>query len=72
MADSANFSRRRTGGDSSKASDALLSILLAVDAPPERRKQFTEFVASLGGDLKGQRLVSALCLVTAMPEYQLC
>ena len=62
----------RTGGDSSKASDALLSILLAVDAPPERRKQFTEFVASLGGDLKGQRLVSALCLVTAMPEYQLC
>lgn len=63
---------KRTGSDASKESDALLDLVLAVDASPARRAQFTAFTSTLGGTLKGQRLVSALCLATALPEYQLC
>lgn len=62
----------RTGGDAAKESDALMDIILAIDAAPTRRDQFRAYVQSLGGPLKGDRLVNALCLVTAMPEYQLC
>ena len=63
---------KRMSASKASASDALLDLVLAVSAPPERRKQFKSFTDGLGGDLRGERLVSALCLVTAMPEYQLC
>ncbi len=63
---------KRTGGNTEKESDALMDIILAVDATPTRRAQFRKYVDTLGGSLKGERLVAALCLVTAMPEYQLC
>ena len=62
----------RTNGDASKEADALMDIVLAIDASTERRAQFKKYVQTLNGPLKGERLVAALCLVTAMPEYQLC
>jgi uncharacterized protein (DUF1800 family) len=62
----------RTSGDASKEADALMDIVLAIDASTERREQFKKYVQTLNGPLKGERLVAALCLVTAMPEYQLC
>ena len=62
----------RTSGDASKEADALMDIVLAIDASTERRVQFKKYVQTLNGPLKGERLVAALCLVTAMPEYQLC
>ncbi len=63
---------RATGGDASKEPDALLDLVLALDASAERRAQFRAFTTGLGGPLTGSRLVAALCLVTALPEYQLC
>jgi len=62
----------RTNGDASKEADALMDIVLAINASTERRAQFKKYVQTLNGPLKGERLVAALCLVTAMPEYQLC
>jgi len=62
----------RTNGDASKEADALMDIVLAINASTERREQFKKYVQTLNGPLKGERLVAALCLVTAMPEYQLC
>ena len=62
----------RTNGDASKEADALMDIVLAIDASTVRREQFKKYVQTLNGPLKGERLVAALCLVTAMPEYQLC
>lgn len=75
----------RTGGDSAKDPDALLDLILAVDATPTRRAQFRAFTNSITGSktggpqplnrpqpLRGPQLVQALCLVTSMPEYQLC
>ena len=62
----------RTNGDVSKESDALLDLVLALDATEVRRTQFRNSVKTLGGPLTQARLVAALCLVTAMPEYQLC
>ncbi len=61
-----------TGGDASKESDALLNLVLCADASDARRGQFRAYVTGLKGPLVGARLVAALCLVTAMPEYQLC
>jgi len=61
-----------TAGDASRDADALLDLVLACDATPERRKQFRSAMEALGGPLEGRRLVRALCLVTALPEYQLC
>ncbi len=58
--------------DASKESDALMDIILAVDATPSRREQIRKYTSTLNGPLKGERLVAALCLVTAIPEYQLC
>ena len=62
----------RTAGDSAKEADALLDLILAIDACEARRTQFRQYVKTLGGPLTQARLVAALCLVTAMPEYQLC
>ncbi len=62
----------RTAGDASKEADALLDLVLAVDAIELRRAQFRAYVKTLNGPLTSSRLVAALCLVTAMPEYQLC
>jgi hypothetical protein len=61
-----------TAGDASRDADALLDLVLACDATPARRAQFRSAVEALGGPLEGRRLVRALCLVTALPEYQLC
>ena len=63
---------RRAAATKSSESDALLDVVLATNASPDRRAQFKSFTQTLGGDLTGDRLVSALCLLTAVPEFQLC
>ncbi len=63
---------RGTEGDASKEADALLDLVLCAPATAARRAQFQTYVTGLKGPLTGARLVSALCLITAMPEYQLC
>jgi len=60
------------GGDNDAAADAALELALSVDPLPARREQFRAFARSLGGPLAGERLVRALCMATALPEYQLC
>lgn len=62
----------RTAVSGTTEGDALLSLLLSVAPLPTRRQQFNDFVASLGGPLRNERLINALCLTTALPEYQLC
>jgi uncharacterized protein (DUF1800 family) len=54
------------------AADAALELCLAVEPVAARREQFRAFARSLGGPLTGDRLVRALCVATALPEYQLC
>ena len=63
--------RARDGGTDS-AADAVLELGLSVDPIPARREQFRAFARSLGGPLTGERLIRALCVVSALPEYQIC
>ena len=63
---------RSSDGDADAAADAALELTLSVDPLPARREQFRSFARSLGGPLAGERLVRALCMATALPEYQLC
>jgi hypothetical protein len=63
---------RTSGEDTDAAADAVLELCLSVDPLPARRAQFRAFARSLGGPLAGERLVRALCMATALPEYQLC
>jgi uncharacterized protein (DUF1800 family) len=63
---------RARDGDADAAADATLELCLSVDPLPARREQFRAFARSLGGPLAGERLVRALCMATALPEYQLC
>ena len=43
-------------------------------APPHdsRVDALVDYVNANGGKLNNQTLVKVLCLITAMPEYQLC
>jgi uncharacterized protein (DUF1800 family) len=63
--------RARAGG-AEAAADAALELCLSVEPVAARREQFRAFARSLGGPLAGERLVRALCMATALPEYQLC
>ena len=63
---------RAREGSTDAAADAALELCLSVDPVPARREQFREFARSLGGPLEGERLIRALCMATALPEYQLC
>ena len=51
--------------------DRLLSAALAAPPRPERRQAIVEFLHSQSAASEHARLVAALALVTALPEYQL-
>jgi uncharacterized protein (DUF1800 family) len=63
---------RARDGNVDAAAEAALELCLSVDPVPARREQFRTFARSLGGPLAGERLIRALCMATALPEYQLC
>jgi uncharacterized protein (DUF1800 family) len=60
------------GGDVREAVAYLLRINLAGEPHPQRIDSLTEFVESRRGRLNNTMLIALMCLITAMPEYQLC
>ncbi|MEM9884077.1 MAG: hypothetical protein AAF800_14285, partial [Planctomycetota bacterium] len=56
--------------------DALIDHLLGPDTPPARREPARRLLAERSGDenrpVDRDGMIAALCLITAMPEYQLC
>ncbi|MHC4219372.1 MAG: DUF1800 domain-containing protein [Planctomycetota bacterium] len=65
----------RPGRDDADVREAvayLLRINLAAEPPPQRIDALSEFVESRGGRLDNTMLIALMCLITAMPEYQLC
>ena len=49
----------------------LLASLVCVETAPQRRRELAEFFADRGR-IDRDALIGGLCLITAMPEYQLC
>ncbi len=63
--------RRPDGSaDPREAADWLLRINLAVEPPPGRAEALAEFAGAR--KLDNAMVIAMLCLITAMPEYQLC
>jgi uncharacterized protein (DUF1800 family) len=63
------------GGGGAAIHDAaayLLRFNLGKDPHPDRVQQLVEFAGTNGGTLDDQMLIAMLCLITSMPEYQLC
>ena len=58
--------------DAREAVAYLLRINLAAEPQPQRIDSLAEFVESRGGRLDNTMLIALMCLITAMPEYQLC
>ncbi|MCH2144246.1 MAG: DUF1800 domain-containing protein [Phycisphaerales bacterium] len=50
----------------------LCRFLLGSEPHPSRLETLNAFLDRHGGRIDGDRLVGALCLITSMPEYQLC
>ena len=50
----------------------LCRFLLGTTPHPTRIASLTEFTNTHGGRVDGDRLLGVLCLITSMPEYQLC
>jgi uncharacterized protein (DUF1800 family) len=55
-----------------EAAKYLLRFGLGREPHPDRVKNLTEFIRQHGNKLDNDRLVGAMALITAMPEYQLC
>jgi uncharacterized protein (DUF1800 family) len=53
------------------AVDHLLNLLVAAEVQPQRRQQLIDFAKKRGG-VRKETLTDLLCLITAMPEYQVC
>ncbi|MHC4990299.1 MAG: DUF1800 domain-containing protein [Planctomycetota bacterium] len=58
--------------DAREAVAYLLRISLAAEPLPQRVDGLAEFVEARGGRLDNTMLIALMCLITAMPEYQLC
>jgi uncharacterized protein (DUF1800 family) len=65
---------RDSGGgvDPHEAVRALATFALGGEPAPERIAELDEFLGSLGGTVTEDRVKAMLCLIGAMPEYQLC
>ena len=50
----------------------LCRLMLGTTPHPSRIETLARFVEEHGNRLDGDRLVGTLCLITSMPEYQLC
>jgi uncharacterized protein (DUF1800 family) len=57
--------------DAREAVAYLLRINLAAEPQPQRIDSLAQFVESRGGRLDNTMLIALMCLITAMPEYQL-
>ena len=65
--------RDATGAlDPREAVRSLASFALGGTVAPERTAQLDSFLESLGGTVTDDRVKAILCLLGAMPEYQLC
>jgi hypothetical protein len=58
--------------DPHEAVRALATFALGGAAAPERIAELEEFLEALGGTVTEDRVKAMLCLIGAMPEYQLC
>ncbi|MEY3143519.1 MAG: hypothetical protein RLY21_2012 [Planctomycetota bacterium] len=65
---------RDSGGgvDPHEAVRALATFALGGEPAPERIEELDQFLGSLGGTVTEDRVKAMLCLIGAMPEYQLC
>ncbi|MFZ9915575.1 MAG: DUF1800 family protein, partial [Phycisphaerales bacterium] len=50
----------------------LATFALGGEPPPQRLAELGAFLDSLGGTVTNDRIKALLCLIGAMPEYQLC
>jgi uncharacterized protein (DUF1800 family) len=50
----------------------LLRVNLAGEPHPQRIENLTRFAEARGGRLDNAMIIAVMCLITAMPEYQLC
>jgi hypothetical protein len=65
--------RDATGAiDPHDAVRGLASFALGGTPAPERIAELDEFLGSLGGTVTEDRVKAMLCLIGAMPEFQLC
>jgi hypothetical protein len=58
--------------DSREAVRNIATFALGGSIAPERVAQLDAFLDDLGGTINDDRVKALLCLVGAMPEYQLC
>jgi hypothetical protein len=65
---------RDSGGgvDPHEAVRALATFALGGEPAPERLAELEQFLGALGGTVTDDRVKAMLCLIGAMPEYQLC
>jgi HEAT repeat protein len=65
---------RDSGGgiDPHEAVRGLATFALGGPPARERLAQLDEFLGSLGGTVTDDRVKALLCLIGAMPEFQLC
>jgi len=58
--------------DPDAVGEYLLRFMLGGAPPPERRAVVVETLGARGARVDSEAIIAALCLITAMPEYQLC
>jgi hypothetical protein len=51
---------------------SLAAFALGGEPDRARLDQLTEYLGSIGGTIDNDRVKALLCLISAMPEYQLC
>lgn len=69
--DAAALMKGMDGDTAEAAVDHLLNLLVAAEVQPQRRQQLIDFVQKRG-EVRKESLTDLLCLIAAMPEYQLC
>jgi len=65
---------RGAGGalDARECVRSIASFALGAEPGPARLAELEDYLGRLGGTIDNDRVKALLCLVTAMPEYQLC
>ncbi|MGA1224154.1 MAG: DUF1800 domain-containing protein [Phycisphaerales bacterium] len=51
---------------------SVAAFALGAEPDPARLDELEAYLGSIGGTIDNERLKALLCLITAMPEYQLC
>jgi len=58
--------------DPDSVAEYLMRFMLGVAPAAERREQVLAFLRERGNRIDTDRIIALLCLISAMPEYQLC